>query len=84
MIVYLRKYFIDGHQIGDTLVYRTKRAAMAAWNKAYKFYSTKYPESRLVTNLDHSLGNDFLMRLFFKDAENHEHIIHLSKQTTED
>lgn len=85
MIIYVKRYFIDKQQIGDTLIYRTRAKAINSMKRGKDYYQNQLScRVEWIDNLDHSFGHGYMLRFRFTDQDGKVHVQELSRQSTED
>lgn len=84
MKLYLQEYYVDDMQIGDTLIYRLKRNAVARFLYIMECAKKENPDLVFEDNQDFHLGFSFMMRFRYKAKDGMERMYKLSIQSTED
>lgn len=84
MKLYLQEYYVDGMQIGDTLIYRLKRNAIARFKLIMERCKRENPDLVFEDNQDFHLGLNFMMRFTYKTKDGFERRYVMSIQSTED
>lgn len=84
MKLYLQNFYLDGFQIGDTLIYRLKRNAIVRFRIIMERCKVEYPDLFFEDNQDFHLGFNFMMRFTYKSKDGTDRRYVLSIQSTED
>lgn len=84
MRLYTQEYYADGFQVGDTLIYRLKRNAIARFRTIMSNVKREYPDLVFEDNQDFHLGLNFLMRFRYTDKDGVKCRYVLAVTSTED
>lgn len=83
MKVYLSKFYLNGDQCGDTLVYCTKRGAMRRFEKLAERYR-KADDFKFTTNNSEEQGSGWLALISYRNTDGDIAEWELTQQVTED